>query len=200
MLCTYWIFKLLFLSGCYINFILICFIFELFFFKLIYLNVTIIPIVNTLMVVFYIILYQIIEKKKDKKKYPCVVSSFPPSLCIYIYNVLLCIIILCHIFYHVSNKGCIMRNCQRWNFNIYHIFFIRLNIIRFLQILKSYEMAVKNRGVLAAVKLSHTRIFINIKKNTWYTSYKCVGFRTVTGRWRHLVTRRDNQKNTYVKT
>ena len=29
-------------------------------------------------------------------------------------------------------------------------------------------MAVKNRGVLAAVKLGHTRIFINIKKNTWY--------------------------------
>jgi hypothetical protein len=29
--------------------------------------------------------------------------------------------------------------------------------------------------------------------------YKYVGFRTVTGRWRHLVTRRDNQKNTHVK-
>jgi hypothetical protein len=25
-------------------------------------------------------------------------------------------------------------------------------------------MAVKNRGVLAAIKLGHTRIFINIKK------------------------------------
>jgi hypothetical protein len=43
----------------------------------------------------------------------------------------------------------------------------------FLKILQSYKMAVKNRGVLAAVKLGHTRIFINIKKkenkrNTWY--------------------------------
>jgi hypothetical protein len=62
-------------------------------------------------------------------------------------------------------------------------------------------MAVKNRGVPAAVKLSHTRIFINIKKKIHgIKSYKYVGFRTVTGRWRHLVTRRDNQKNIYVKT
>jgi hypothetical protein len=33
-----------------------------------------------------------------------------------------------------------------------------------LEILKNYKKrAVKNRGVLAAVKLGHTRIFINIK-------------------------------------
>ena len=93
-----------------------------------------------------------------------------------------------------------MRKYKRWNFDISHICFVRLNMIWFLKILKSYQMAVKNRGVLAAIKLGHTRIFINIKKNTWYkTCFKYVGFRTFTGRWRHLVTRRDNQKNTYVK-
>ena len=32
-----------------------------------------------------------------------------------------------------------------------------------MDILKSYKIAVKNTGVLAAVKLGHTRIFINIK-------------------------------------
>ena len=42
-------------------------------------------------------------------------------------------------------------------------------------------------------------VTIDIKK-TWYKKcYKYVGFRTVTGRWRHLDTRQDNQKNTYVK-
>jgi hypothetical protein len=46
--------------------------------KLLYLNVTILPIVITLMVVCYVILYQIIileGKKKEKKKYPIVVSN-----------------------------------------------------------------------------------------------------------------------------
>ena len=49
-----------------------------------------------------------------------------------------------------------------------------------MKILKSYEKkAVKHRDVLTAVKLGHTRIFINIKKkNTWYEKcYKYVGFR-----------------------
>jgi len=42
--------------------------------KLLYLNVTILPIVITLMVVCYVILYQIIikTKTKRKKKYPIV--------------------------------------------------------------------------------------------------------------------------------
>jgi hypothetical protein len=40
------------------------------------------------------------------------------------------------------------------------------------------KKAVKHRGVLVAVKLGHTRIFISIKKNTWYEKcYKYVGFR-----------------------
>ena len=40
-----------------------------------------------------------------------------------------------------------------------------------MRILKSYEKkAVKHRGVLAAVKLGHTRIFINIKKRHGITS------------------------------
>ena len=45
-----------------------------------------------------------------KKNIQALLVSFPPSLSIYIYNVVLCIIILCHIFYHVSDKDSIMRN------------------------------------------------------------------------------------------
>ena len=55
--------------------------------------------------------------------------------------------------------------------------------------------------MLAAVKLGHTRIFINIKTihDIKKECYKYVGFQTITDRGRHLVTRRDNRKHTYVK-
>ena len=54
--------------------------------------------------------------------------------------------------------------------------------------------------MLAAVKLGHTRIFINIKTiHDIKKCYKYVGFRTTTNRGRLLVTRRDNQKHIYVK-
>jgi hypothetical protein len=93
--------------------------------KLLYLNVTILPIVITLMVVCYVILYQIIIIKnieKRKKSIQSLLVSFPPWFSIY--NVLLWIIILCHILYHASDKCCIMWHCIRWNCNISHIFFV----------------------------------------------------------------------------
>jgi len=46
---------------------------------LIYLNVTTLPVVNTLMVVIDIIMYKIIDIKKIKKNEVLLVS-FPPSL------------------------------------------------------------------------------------------------------------------------
>jgi hypothetical protein len=39
-----------------------------------------------------------------------------------------------------------------------------LSFENFKDLYKKKKMAVKHRGVLAAVKLGHTRIFINIKK------------------------------------